>query len=558
MSDGVGKVEKNNSKRSNFLAQGTILVVASFIARAIGMVYRIPLTHILDNTGNGYYSTANELYSIILMISSFSLPLAVSKLVAEREYVGEARNVHRVLICAMRFAAISGGALAVLTFLFSGVLTKYVMGVEMAHYALRVLAPAIFLFALTGVLRGFFQGHGTMVPTAVSQIIEQIVNAVISVVFAGLLLDYGTQLAKEKGNPELGTAIAAAGGTFGTFVSVAVALAFMIVIYLAYRKQFLRRVRRDTKSPRESDREIYRAIAFTILPVILSTLVYNISTLLDQGIFDHILAGKGFTEPQYTAVWGIYTGKFRVLMNVPLSIASCLAPSVVPALTEAMANNDLREAGRRTRDTIRYAMVITIPCAVGMASLARPIMMMIFGDNESLNMAAGIMQSGALLTVLLALSTLTTGILQGLGEMRAPLIHAAVALVVHVVFLVLFLVAFEWNIYGVIYANIIFALIICMLNAYAIRRTLRYRQEILKTFLIPVIASGIMGVGAYLVYSLFHLFAGNTIPTILGILVGVIVYFACLIKLGGIHEREIRSLPMGNKAADLLHICHIL
>ena len=551
-------MSKKSSSKTNFLAQGTILVIASFVAKAIGMIYRIPLTHILVDDGNGYYSTANEIYTIILMISSFSLPLAVSRLVAEREYAGEVKNSYRVLICSLRFAAVTGGILSILTFLLGGVITKYVMGVELASYALRVLAPAIFLFALTGVLRGFFQGHGTMVPTAVSQIIEQIINAIVSVAGAYVMLQYGLKLGEKKGDAELGTALAAAGGTFGTVASVGVALLFMIVIYLGYRNGFKRRMKKDKTRRRESDRAIYRAITYTILPIVLSTLVYNISTIIDQGVFNHILAGMGFTQKQYATVWGIYSGKFRVLMNVPLSIASCLAPSVVPALTEAMANNDLREAGLRTRDTIRYTMVFTIPCAVGMAALARPIMMMLYGNNDSLALAAGIMQSGALLTVLLALSTLTTGILQGLGEMQAPLVHAATAVAIHLGFLVLFVVKFKWNIYGVVYANIIFGLIICLLNARSIRKKLHYRQEIKKTFLVPVIAAGVMGIAAYLVHRVFNLFAGNTISTILAVCVGAVVYGICLVKLGGILEREIRRLPKGDLLADLLIRLNIL
>lgn len=551
-------MSKKSSSKTNFLAQGTILVIASFVAKAIGMIYRIPLTHILGDDGNGYYSTANEIYTIILMISSFSLPLAVSRLVAEREYAGEVKNSYRVLICSLRFAAVTGGILSILTFLLGGVITKYVMGVELASYALRVLAPAIFLFALTGVLRGFFQGHGTMVPTAVSQIIEQIINAIVSVAGAYVMLQYGLKLGEKKGDAELGTALAAAGGTFGTVASVGVALLFMIVIYLGYRNGFKRRMKKDKTRRRESDRAIYRAITYTILPIVLSTLVYNISTIIDQGVFNHILAGLGFTQKQYATVWGIYSGKFRVLMNVPLSIASCLAPSVVPALTEAMANNDLREAGLRTRDTIRYTMVFTIPCAVGMAALARPIMMMLYGNNDSLALAAGIMQSGALLTVLLALSTLTTGILQGLGEMQAPLVHAATAVAIHLGFLVLFVVKFKWNIYGVVYANIIFGLIICLLNARSIRKKLHYRQEIKKTFLVPVIAAGVMGIAAYLVHRVFNLFAGNTISTILAVCVGAVVYGICLVKLGGILEREIRRLPKGDLLADLLIRLNIL
>lgn len=551
-------MSKKSSSKTNFLAQGTILVIASFVAKAIGMIYRIPLTHILGDDGNGYYSTANEIYTIILMISSFSLPLAVSRLVAEREYAGEVKNSYKVLICSLRFAAVTGGILSILTFLLGGVITKYVMGVELASYALRVLAPAIFLFALTGVLRGFFQGHGTMVPTAVSQIIEQIINAIVSVAGAYVMLQYGLKLGEKKGDAELGTALAAAGGTFGTVASVGVALLFMIVIYLGYRNGFKRRMKKDKTRRRESDRAIYRAITYTILPIVLSTLVYNISTIIDQGVFNHILAGMGFTQKQYATVWGIYSGKFRVLMNVPLSIASCLAPSVVPALTEAMANNDLREAGLRTRDTIRYTMVFTIPCAVGMAALARPIMMMLYGNNDSLALAAGIMQSGALLTVLLALSTLTTGILQGLGEMQAPLVHAATAVAIHLGFLVLFVVKFKWNIYGVVYANIIFGLIICLLNARSIRKKLHYHQEIKKTFLVPVIAAGVMGIAAYLVHRVFNLFAGNTISTILAVCVGAVVYGICLVKLGGILEREIRRLPKGDLLADLLIRLNIL
>lgn len=551
-------MSKKSSSKTNFLAQGTILVIASFVAKAIGMIYRIPLTHILGDDGNGYYSTANEIYTIILMISSFSLPLAVSRLVAEREYAGEVKNSYKVLICSLRFAAVTGGILSILTFLLGGVITKYVMGVELASYALRVLAPAIFLFALTGVLRGFFQGHGTMVPTAVSQIIEQIINAIVSVAGAYVMLQYGLKLGEKKGDAELGTTLAAAGGTFGTVASVGVALLFMIVIYLGYRNGFKRRMKKDKTRRRESDRAIYRAITYTILPIVLSTLVYNISTIIDQGVFNHILAGMGFTQKQYATVWGIYSGKFRVLMNVPLSIASCLAPSVVPALTEAMANNDLREAGLRTRDTIRYTMVFTIPCAVGMAALARPIMMMLYGNNDSLALAAGIMQSGALLTVLLALSTLTTGILQGLGEMQAPLVHAATAVAIHLGFLVLFVVKFKWNIYGVVYANIIFGLIICLLNARSIRKKLHYRQEIKKTFLVPVIAAGVMGIAAYLVHRVFNLFAGNTISTILAVCVGAVVYGICLVKLGGILEREIRRLPKGDLLADLLIRLNIL
>ncbi len=394
--------KRKNSK--NYLVQGTILTVAAIVAKVIGMIYRIPLTNILGDDGIGYYSTANEIYNILLMISTFSLPLALSRLVSERRHLGQAKNAHKVFVCAMKFAVAAGAVMALLTFFLAGVITDNIMHVGSAALALRVLAPAIFLFAIAGAFRGFFQGHETMVPTATSQVIEQIVNAVISVVGAGVMMGIGTKMAEKSGDPNLGPAWGAAGGTFGTVASISVALLFLVVVYISYQRTFKRHLRKDPTKHLESDQAIYRALLVTIGPIVLSTLVYNIGTLIDQGIFNSVLASQGYSEKQYSTIWGIYSGKYRVLMNVPLCVASCLSPSVVPALTAAMADGNHKEAGIKVRDSIRYTMIITIPCAVGMAALASPIMQLIFGDAKSLT--AGIMQQGALLIVLLALSTL--------------------------------------------------------------------------------------------------------------------------------------------------------
>lgn len=543
-----------NKNNNNYLVQGTILVIASFVARAIGMIYRIPLTRILGAQGNAYYSTANEIYSIILMISSFSLPLAVSKLVSERLHRGQKKNAHRVFICALKFGLLVGGVMSVMTFLLSGVITKF-MKFEMASYALRVLSPAIFLYAIVGVLRGFFQGHETMIPTAVSQVIEQIVNAIVSVAGAAILVGYGTKLGESKGNDSLGPAFGAAGGTLGTVVSIMVALLFLLFIYISYQRIFRRQMKRDHTKRLESDRVIYMTLIATILPVVLSTVIYNISTVIDQGIFGTIMSGQGYSEKEYSTVWGIFV-EFKVLMNVPLSIASCLAPSVVPSLTASMMDEDYRAAGIKVRDSIRYTMVFTIPCAVGLAALASPVMQLVYGDSSTL--AAGIMQSGALMIVLYALSTLTTGVLQGLGEMQKPLIHSAVALVLHIIVLVLMLQFSGMNIYSVVYANIFFALVICLLNAWAIKQTIGYRQELMRTFIIPILVSGIMGLAAYGTYRLFALFAGVLISTIVAILVGVLVYVVLLVKMKGITEREIRGMPKGAYLVYILQRCRIL
>ena len=545
------KEKKSNSK--NYLVQGSILAVASIIAKIIGMIYRFPLTNTLGNEGNSYYSTANEVYNIVLMISSFSLPLAVSKLVSERIHKGEFKNAHRVFLCAMRFALIAGGALALLTYVFAGVITKYVLSIELAVYALRVLAPAIFVFAIVGVFRGFFQGYSNMTPTAVSQVIEQIVNAIFTVVCANIMYSYGVSLSQENGNELLGPACGAAGGTFGTVVSITVAMLFMMFVYTVQKSTLKRQMRRDVTTHLESERAIYRTMILTIIPIVLSTLIYNISNVADQGVFNKVLLSQGYTEKQYTSIWGIYSGQFRVLMNVPLSLASCLAPSVVPSLTAAMARGDRGDARRKIRTSVRFTMIITIPCAVGMAALAKPILTMLYPSLETGRpLAVGIMQAGALLIILYAFSTLTTGILQGLGKLQTPLINNAAALVIHFILLYVMLTAGNLNIYAVVWSNICFALIVSVLNAIAIARFLHYRQEWKRTFLIPVIVSIIMRAAAYLVYQLFHLVFGNTISVLFAILAGVATYGIGLISFKGITVEEIAALPKGHLIVRLL------
>lgn len=548
--------------KSDFLVQGTILAGASVLARFIGMIYRIPLTRILGDVGVAYYSTANEIYMILLLISTNSLPLAISKMMSEKLQLGQAKNAKKIFYCSMKFALVCGGVVSVFTFLLAGVLAGNIMRVDNAANALRVLAPAIFLFAIAGVFRGFFQGMGNMIPTATSQVIEQIVNAVITVGGAAIMFSYGSSIAGD--NSLLAPTLGATGAMFGKIASILVALVFLIAVYLSFQNNFRQMIRKDESRKLESDRVIYTTIIITILPVIFSTLIYNISPTLDQGIFNHVLAAQGYTSEQYNTIYGIYLGKFRVLMNVPLSLASCLAPSVVPTLSAAMAEGNYRDARLKVRSTMRYTMILTIPCAVGMAALASPIMWLVMNDRHMLS--AGIMQAGALMIVLFAISTLTTAVLQGIGRMREPLINSGISLVIHVIVLMILLKQFRLNIYGVVYANTLFAFLLCLLNGFSIRRYLRYRQELRKTFLIPLIASAFMGVAAIGIYQVVNrlmriLFidpASNAVAVLLAVLAGAAVYLFFLIRLKGIRESEIEDLPKGALWVRILKKVHFL
>lgn len=548
-------------KKSNYLVQGTILAAASIFARILGMLYRFPLARILTDEGNAYYQTANSVYTILLMISTFSLPLAVSKLVSEKINQGEMKNAKKIFHCSMKFALVSGGVMALLTFAFAGVICN-VMKVDNAVYALRALAPAIFFYAIVGVLRGFFQGHESMVPTAVSQVIEQIVHVIVAVAAAVMMVNYGKSLSDSDASHAY--ALGAAGATSGTTVSVAVSLVFLAIIFFSFNRDFSRRVAADPMKKTESDREIYIAILATIFPVILSTVIYNITPTLDQAIFNRVLSAQGYTQQQYNTIYGIYSGKFYVLMNVPLVLASSLAPSVVPPLSAAIVNGDYRDAKLKVRAVMRYTMIITIPCAVGFLMLGGPIMALVFGDWRQL--PKGLMQAGSLMLIFFAVSTVSTAVLQGMSRMHEPVKNSAIALVIHLIVLYVMLKYFRLNIYGVVYANTVFALVVCILNTMAIKRYLHYNQEVRKTFLIPLISAVVMGIGAWLIYKvLFFLLHipfidsfSNAVALLIAIVSAIFLYVFVLIRLKGVRESEIADLPKGDALVSFLHRIHFL
>ena len=273
-----GEQKKNNS---SFLVQGAILAAAGIITRLIGIAYRIPVNNILGDEGQGFYGCAYSIYNIALLLTSYSLPLAVSKLVSARVAKGEHKNAMRIFKSALLFALVVGSLVAVIVFAFSDFIAGIVMSLRLSAYALRVLAPGLLIVAVMGVIRGFFQGMGTMVPTAVSQILEQIVNAIVSVIGASYLLQMGKKAAESQNEPSLPFAYGAAGGTLGTVSGALFGLIFLLVLFKLFYPRLKKRIVRDTAHREETYKEIYTVLLLTIAPVILSTAIYNINDTID-------------------------------------------------------------------------------------------------------------------------------------------------------------------------------------------------------------------------------------------------------------------------------------
>ncbi len=540
------------SKKGSYIIEGGILAAASILVRVIGLAYRIPVTRILGPVGNSYYSAAYEVYSMVLLISSFSLPLAVSKLVSARMAKGQVRSAIKIFRCTLIFALVSGGVGSLLIYFGAGFFSDVLVSTPESRLALQVLAPTILVVALMGCMRGYFQGLGSMVPTAVSQIVEQIINAAVSIGAAWFLFDYGAKLDALYSTKTSSYAFGAAGSTLGTGAGALTGLLFLIFIMFAYNRVMKRRRSMDRGGRVESSSEIYRLLLVTILPVILSTAVYNLSGIIDQGIFKHLMAYKKYDSMKIDELWGIFSGEYKVLTNVPIAVASAMASSAIPELTRARVNKDRREMRRKTENAIRFVMVVCIPCAVGLSVLAEPILRLLFGAKDHIHTSAMLLQIGTASVVLYGMSTLTNGILQGMDKMRLPVIHAAISLVLHVGLLVFLILVPGLNIYAVVCANIFFAFLMCVLNSRSIARYMKYRQEVIRTFLIPLASSAIMGAAAYGVhFGLMAAVKNNTAATLTACVCAVLVYGIALLLLKGLTEEELFRFPKGRMLVNL-------
>lgn len=531
---------KRKSK-SNFIMQGSILAMAGIISRIIGIARRFPMEHIIGDKGNGYYGVAYEVYAMMLIISCYSLPLAVSKVVSSKMSKKQYKSAERAFRCAMAFAIGAGGLTFFVCEVFGDFLASDVMHEPMSAMALKVLGPALLIVSVMGVLRGYFQGLGTMVPTAVSQILEQIFVLIGSVAGAYVLFGYGGKVGALLHNEDYAPAYGAAGASLGPVIGSVVGLVFLMFVFSLYRKGTRSQRIRESGQRADSYRQIFRLILLTILPVLLSTTVYNISNVLDIRIYNSVMIQKGLEDVK-AYNWGVYSGKYRVLVNVPIALANAMCSSIVPVLTGLMMKEEYAQAKDKISQAMRFTMMVAIPSTVGLTVLARPIVSMLFSGE--IDMAVEMLHIGSVSVVFYTMSTLTNGVLQGINRMKIPVRNAAIALVIHIAFLYAAL-ELGTGINAVVYANILFAVIVCVLNAFSIRRYLRYKQECIKTFVIPAIAAIIMGVVIGIISMLLSKIAGSVVTVFLGIVVGVVVYFVAMIMLKGVSEYDLKKMPGG-------------
>lgn len=549
-----------NSKKSGFIMQAGILAVAGIIVRLIGILYRSPLVAIIGDEGNGYYNTAYTIYTIILLISSYSIPAAISKVIAARLAKREYRNAQRIFTCSFIYVMITGGIGSLLCFFGA----EFFVGQNSAT-VLKVFAPTIFLSGLLGVFRGYFQAHRTMLQTSFSQIVEQILNAIVSLLAAYLLM--GLVADKDATTQAIYGAV---GSALGTGSGVLIALIFMWLIYLLNKPSIQKRIQRDKTEAVLGYGEIFKIIILMVTPVVLSTFIYNVNTASNLKFYQEIMQiFKGYSEVEATTNYGLYSGKAMQIINIPVAIASSMSAAIIPTIARTYEMHARQETNMKIAQAIKVTMLISIPSAVGLFVLAKPVVLLLYPQKATVDIVAALIRCMAAAVVFYGLSTLTNAVLQGTGKVNKPVTHALCALVMQTLILVPLLLYTNLDLYALCIATVVYALLMCLLNALSIRKHLNYEQEMFKTFVLPAIAAFWMGVVAGTVYfgldkgivllAEMSQFCRNIICLIPSLLIAVIVYFMLVIKLGAVSKNELKTMPKGHvlvRIAEKLHLVH--
>ncbi len=543
----VSQSQGRNNKKDGFIMQAGILAAASIICRMIGLLYRGPLTGIIGDEGNGYYSTAYNIYTIVLLVSSYSIPSAIAKVLAQRLALKEYRNAQRIFKCALVYVMVVGGAASLILFIGA---PYFVMGNSIP--VLRVFAPTIFFYGLLGVLRGYFQAHRTMMQTSVSQILEQILNAAVSLGAAYALMQTAVSAGGDGSTQAMYGAV---GSAVGTGAGVIIALLFMAVIYMMNRKMIKRRAAYDRTETQESYWDIFKLMMAVVTPFILSTCIYNLTTSLNQTIYLKMMVKyKEIDVIAATTELGIFSSKAVTISNIPIALASAMSAAIVPTIASTYAQGSVKQTKKKVAYAIKVTMLISIPAAVGIGVLARPVMMVLFPQLESLELASRLLMGLAATVVLYGLSTLTNAALQGIGKVNTPVINATIAIAIQTAVLVSILYYTDWGVYGVMTATVLYSFFMCVLNNIFMKKYLGYKQEIDKTFARPVFSAVLMGAAAYGIYegmsyvlALFmeSAYLMNLIAFATAALIGAMLYFVLVIKLKAVKESDLGGLPKG-------------
>ncbi len=499
--------------KKNFLRGALVLSIAGAISKLLGAVYRIPLARLLGGEGMGLYQMAYPIYTTILALATAGVPVAISVLVSRKEtegYSGDSRKIFRVSLLIL---FIFGIILTLLVMQSAHFIANNVLGEPRAYYPIMAVAPAIFFAGLMSVFRGYFQGQQTMIPTAVSQVFEQLFRVTAVLILAFLLFPRGLEYS-------------AAGATFGAVVGGVVGVIVLIIFYISFRSKNKTRGQ-DLQYSGATSMELAREMITLAIPVSFGAVVFPLVQMLDAIIVPGRLMAINYTTSQATALYGQLSGMAGILIGLPSIFTIAIATSLVPAVSEAVALKDKKLLNIRINNGLRAAMLISFPCAAGLFILAYPICDLLYAAPE-----AGIpLEILAFSCIMLAAFQLSSAGLQGIGHPEIAMRNLVITGIIKVVLNYTLTSVAILNVRGAALGTVTAFLIGSLLNIIYLKKLTGVVYEGIRLVKIGLVTV-IMTLGVKFVYqALVGADIHSHIATLLAITVGVGIYGILLLLL---------------------------
>ncbi len=526
-------------KNKSFVKGAVILGIAGLAIKILGAAFRIPLTNIIGDDGMGYYQTAYPIYVLFLTIATAGIPTAISRMVAERNALDRPYEAHRVFRLSFLLLLAIGATSSSILFFGAEKITELMKEPE-AVYAMKAIAPALFFVPLMASYRGYFQGRQNMTPTAVSQVVEQLFRVVIGLGLAIYFLPKGLQYS-------------AAGASFGATAGGIFGFAGILIIYQLNKKSIAADLKGADKTSLESTKKILWALLMIAIPITIGASIMPIINAIDTAIVKVRLIDIGYESAVARGLYGQLTGMAAPLINFPQVLTQAVAMSLVPVIASSHMRGELEFMRKNIALGLRYALILSIPCAVGMAVLAEPIMLLLYPMQKSSAVnAASCLAILAVGIVFLATVQTLTGVLQGVGKQLIPVRNLFMGALVKIIVTYTLTGIPSINVRGAAIGTLAAYFVASVLNLMAVRKYTQTKFDIMQTLCKPLISAAIMGVASLSTYKLASLVLGNSLSTVLAILIGIVVYLLMVLTTKTITVEELATLPNGEKLLVLL------
>ena len=528
---------------------------AGLIAYLIGLVIRIPLIRIIGDKGLGFFAPSMEIFALISTVLCYGISRAVAILVKYRVKRDMFKSARRVYRSALFFTLVFSVLATLFVFFFSEFIARTFILEYRGYLAIAAVAPAILLSGILGVMRGYLQGMGAMTPTVHSRILEKFIMLLASLLLAKAFFTYGEKVAALLRDSEYAAAYGAMGAAMGVSIACGIGVLHLLLIKLVYAGTFKQQLMGDSAKYVESNAQIISTFLSTALPYILCALLYNMNYLVDQRVFNYVM-NKQERGGIRLAHWGIYYGKYSVIVGILAIVCTMAAVSGIPKIAQMYDKQEYGEVKYRIGSVSHNLAILSIPFAVWTAVLAKPMTGMLFTGD--VNTAAKLLQSGSGVIVLFAFAYFLMSLMQRIRKIRVVILGGLAAFVIHLIFLFILVSTTRLGIIAVALGLLVFWLVVCIAGVIGAVRYMQFSPDWIRSFGVTGIAAGLSGLAGMLLNKVMLAWAGNTATFLVCFVVCAFIYFVLMIVLKGIREDELEDMPGGRIVIALAEKVHLM